>query len=414
MKTKFVLAAQLQTNPSLIKPGSAKRALNTIYQAAEQGGLDLLAVGGDEAPFLFETLTVRKDRRHRIEQVYLWYTVLADNPTLESSQTAINFHGKPLHGLVSSDTSESLHENFRFACPNHPGVKANILAHLDVLLQRYDFDGVFLDKIRFPSPANGLDEMLSCFCPHCHRAATAFGLDLEQVRVTLVRPHLSADASQRSRSVPSLVAGWTAALLKDLPLIQQFLAFRADCITRLVGEISSVIRQRGRQLALDLFSPGLAPWVGQDYRALTAYAAWCKPMVYRYANGPAGLRMEIPKLIQELEDFTNLTPSAAWAFATHWVPELSEITRSELAAGHIPLSLIAYEAASAVRLFMPKPVYVGIEAVKLPQFDVDMTPATVKQLILTAREAGAAGAVLSWDVLAMPPENIRAAREAAD
>ena len=63
---------------------------------------------------------------------------------------------------------------------------------------------------------------------------------------------------------------------------------------------------------------------------------------------------------------------------------------------------------------MPKPVYVGIEAVKLPQFDVDMTPATVKQLILTAREAGAAGAVLSWDVLAMPPENIRAAREAAD
>ena len=159
MKTKFVLAAQLQTNPSLIKPGSAKRALNTIYQAAEQGGLDLLAVGGDEAPFLFETLTVRKDRRHRIEQVYLWYTVLADNPTLESSQTAINFHGKPLHGLVSSDTHELLHENFRFACPNHPGVTANILAHLDVLLQRYDFDGVFLDKIRFPSPANGLDEI---------------------------------------------------------------------------------------------------------------------------------------------------------------------------------------------------------------------------------------------------------------
>ena len=410
--TSFVLATQLQTDPSFVEPSKINNVLSHVYQAAEVGKLDMLAVGGPEAPTLFETLTSQKQRA--LEQVYLWYTVLADHPTLQPAHIAINYRGNRLHRQIVAETQQPISEHFQFACPNHPGVKAHLLAHLDALLQRYDFDGVFLDKIRFPSPANGLDGMGACFCPHCQRAAAEFGLDLAQVRAMLVNPNPSSTVGKRPGFATASGAAWLDALLKGLPLIQQFLIFRANAITRLVGEISALVRQHGKQLALDLFSPGLALLVGQDYQALSAHATWCKPMVYRYANGPAGLRMEIPKLMHTLETFTGTTPNAAWAFATRWVPELAEITLPALKRGQIPLSLIATEAASAVGLFAPQPVYVGVEAVSLPVFEVNLRPEQVQQLIQTARAAGAAGAVLSWDVLAMPLENIRAARIAAD
>ncbi len=38
--------------------------------------------------------------------------------------------------------------------------------------------------------------------------------------------------------------------------------------------------------------------VGQDYRRLSRHCAWAKPMTYRVALGPAGLRLEIPALIE--------------------------------------------------------------------------------------------------------------------
>ena len=37
----------------------------------------------------------------------------------------------------------------------------------------YPFDGVFLDKIRFPSIANGLQDLFSCFCPFCAQKAAS-------------------------------------------------------------------------------------------------------------------------------------------------------------------------------------------------------------------------------------------------
>ena len=47
-------------------------------------------------------------------------------------------------------------------------------------------------------------------------------------------------------------------------------------------------------MSLDLFSPCLASLVGQDYGRLKRHCDWAKPMTYRLAQGPAGLRLEIP------------------------------------------------------------------------------------------------------------------------
>ena len=71
---------------------------------------------------------------------------------------------------------------FRFVCPNNPAVRRKTVGRLRDLLDQYDFAGVFLDKIRFPSPANGVQmkSMLSgVYCGHCRDAAKGVGLDLD-------------------------------------------------------------------------------------------------------------------------------------------------------------------------------------------------------------------------------------------
>jgi hypothetical protein len=101
-----------------------------------------------------------------------------------------------------------VNETFRFVCPNNPASRRKTIRRLRELLGRYSVAGVFLDKIRFPSPANGLDEVFSCFCDHCRRAAKAVDLDLDAVIKVLedlaINPDISAaqpgDGSARAMS----------------------------------------------------------------------------------------------------------------------------------------------------------------------------------------------------------------------
>jgi hypothetical protein len=57
-------------------------------------------------------------------------------------------------------TPRTYESTFRFMCPNNPNVRRKTARRLRELLTRYEFAGSCLDKIRFPSPANGIDEML--------------------------------------------------------------------------------------------------------------------------------------------------------------------------------------------------------------------------------------------------------------
>src|SRR6202022_2004534 len=91
---------------------------------------------------------------------------------------------------------------------------------------------------------------------------------------------------------------WLRGLAAANPLLARFLRFRMDSITGLVAAAAAEAGRRRRQVGLDLFSPGLASLVGQDYRALARHCVWAKPMTYRVAQGPAGLRLEIPALVE--------------------------------------------------------------------------------------------------------------------
>ena len=161
---------QLSTSHASVWPSAVESAFSAIARVQTSVELDILIVGAREVPELFAALT--DPRKKPAREIYLWYNLLSDIPGMETSDLVVDWRGGRSRGWGGwSEQNPDVQETFRFACPNNPNVVRKTLAAMTAILDRYPFDGVFLDKMRFPSPANGADELLSCFCNHCREAA---------------------------------------------------------------------------------------------------------------------------------------------------------------------------------------------------------------------------------------------------
>jgi hypothetical protein len=58
-------------------------------------------------------------------------------------------------------------------------VAEDVLARLGQAIRRYPFDGVFLNRLRFPTPMHQLERELARCCADCQRAAD---LDLAEAQ----------------------------------------------------------------------------------------------------------------------------------------------------------------------------------------------------------------------------------------
>lgn len=397
-----MLAAQLSTGHSTPDALGKERVLRVLQQALDVAPLDILVIGWEEIPELYHTLTARETRR--TNETYLWYPLLSDYPGLKVDHLVLNYKGVASRGWGGFTEGGEMSETFRFVCPNNPEARETTFSHLERLLTTYDFDGVFLDKFRFPSPANGLEEMLSCFCTHCQRAASEQGLDLTRVRKVLENPIPSNSSTPHPTPLPG--AQWLTDLLANHPILQRFIRFRSASITKLVAAVHTLTQRLGKKLALDVFSPGLAPLVGQDYPSIAQYGVWTKPMIYRFAKGPAGLRLELPSLGVALERFLEYDSNQALSWAQRRVPGLIDTTFARIDSEGVPLGLIADETRQAVELMAPTPIYLGLETVSMPGV-IHITPKHIEEIVEVGRAAGITGVVLSWDLIHTPIENLR-------
>ena len=249
--------------------------------------------------------------------------------------------------------------------------------------------------------------MLSCFCGHCRRAARAIDLDLDAVARLFADRVIVTDTPAAARHGDRSGSSWLQALAAANPLLGRFLRFRMDSITRLVAEAADAAAGLGRKVALDLFSPGLAQLVGQDYRALSRYCGWAKPMTYRVALGPAGLRLEIPALVDGVARTFGLDEADIAGWAARHVAGFDGETLRQTRESAVPLPIIEAEIAAAVRDMAPVPVYFGLELVRHPGV-IDITPALVAAMVQAGRAANAAGLIISWDLMHAPMDGIEA------
>jgi hypothetical protein len=402
------VGAQLSTSHSSPDALDPVGMLETVRRVQEAIDLDLLIVGFREAPEAFREFC---GPGRPVEDTSLWYGVLSDTEGLADSDLVVNWRGERSRGWGGwADKGSGVEETFRFACPNNPAARQKAMGRLRELLARYAFAGVFLDKIRFPSAANGVDEMLSCFCDHCRDAAERVDLDLDAVVKALadraIDPGGSLGETRGDEPSP-----WLVALLAGSPVLSRFFRFRADSVARLVGELAEEAQRMGRKVSLDLFSPCLAGLVGQDYARLKRHCDWAKPMTYRLAQGPAGLRLEIPALIEGVASCFGLYEEriVKWS-ARHAAFDSDMLLETRQSA--VPISFIQAEIDAAVRALAPVPVYFGLELIRQPGV-IDVDPAHVADMVKAGRAANAAGLVISWDLMHAPIDCVRALAEAA-
>ena len=403
----FKFFSQISTSHSSegnLTPAVLRQRLSEVREILPLSGL---IVGAFENKAVFNALT--REKQAGDPETYLWYNLLSDYPGQDEGESVITDRGESCKKWFGwgEDAKEEVTESFMFSCPNHPAAREKALQGLSDLLDRYPFDGVFLDKFRYPSPASGLDLVFSCFCPHCYAKAAAAGLDLDEVKRELRSWDPGAFA------VSDRTDNWLTALLVRKPALKKFLRFRIESVLDLLREVRKITDAHGVKLGLDLFSPAFAEIVGYDYEELKNYADWVKPMTYQYAFGPAGLRLETISLVEGIEKEFGISGDQVFTGAAAAVPWFTKEKYQELKETAVPMEWIESEMAASMRMMSGTPVYFGLECVSFPGV-IDVQPDQAAALMSAAVRSGADGTVLSWDLMHMPVENLRAMRSVYD
>jgi hypothetical protein len=282
---------------------------------------------------------------------------------------------------------------FTFVCPHKTAVRHAILDRLQAISRSGLYDGLFLDRMRFPSPAADPGRWLACFCPDCRRAAADEGLEL-----TAVRRELTETLSQPegARSVLGELTGFQKPVNSALG---DFLDLRARAITRFIDEAAAVIRAEGLAVGLDCFAPSLTRMVGQELAALAPLGDWVKVMTYAHTLGPAGLPFELAELATWL-----MAHGAEERPALDWLAEAVRLPLpGTLAALRNPgLSSAALQAEMGRGgTAVSTPLLAGIELVQLAGV-THLSPAQIRRDLAALRDIPVDGLALSWDLLHMP------------
>lgn len=365
-------------NPAIHTPQAIRRKLR---EAFERLPLEILITGWDLPPEIH--LVCREETARQGAKLYRWHPLLSGDGHFvpRPEWKTIGATGQPVNGFKGLD-------EFTFVCPNKPQVRDAVFEHLSAALNTTPYDGIFLDRIRFPSPAADPLNELACFCPDCVRAAGSADLDLEQVR----------------REILSL---GRMALVEQLftpgAELSGFLDFRLRTISAFVQTAAEMARSNGCAVGLDTFSPALTRMVGQNLSALDAICDWIKPMSYAHTLGPAGLPYELLGL-------------AGW-LASGGMSDVEAMQRISSASGlALPASQAALRAdglaPSALEKEMKtakeqqvRTVLAGIALVELENINrvsSDLLPAELGAY----QSGGADGLVLAWDLWHIPLERL--------
>ena len=344
------------------------KKLNNIYKRTNISGA---YIGWNKDIDISGIINLLKDRG---TDIYLWLPVFSELSLLADFKPLIGIDGKIIETLYNTDNEEL----FTFCCPADP---ENVKTVIDVFEKYYDkdiYDGIFLDKIRFPSFIGGLGTVTSCYCDYCRSVfdlPTQDDLDFEDI------------ANPMGISV-----------YKDLhyemdPAYKKLFDYKANAVYRSLKQLCSYFKGRGFKICLDLFTPTTAFFVGQDYHKLLKLTDIVKPMLYNVTNAPAGIPFEINTYAGAFDK----NPENAIARKIH----LSE------AVGYYEKDFIQREVEGIKSVItqneLKTKLHVGIEV----NYVEDIAPVTgeyIRESVTNVKSAD--GIIASWNLNTMPEDNI--------
>jgi len=354
-----------------------------LREACERLPITMVLLDWDLPPATEVAVAEETSRQHA--KLYRWQTWLTgDSQTdLPPEWATVGLDGNPIPGHDNSP-------DFTFVCPNHSGVEDFLSERLAAIAARGLFQGIFLDRIRFPSPAADPSTHLGCFCRHCVRLAADAGLDLE-----LVHRYV------RSLSAKSFVRGLLGKPEMPGSPLEAFLDFREKSITRTVQAVRKQANQLGLSIGLDCFSPALTRMVGQNLTDLDKTCDWIKLMIYPRVFGPAGISFELLGLTNLL-----IKHGLSESDALTCVREASElpipVTKAELGKAGLGSATLAQEIQRGREKGITD-LLAGVALVEMK----GVHESTPEQILADLRASRAAdGLVLSWDLWQIPLEHL--------
>ncbi len=273
----------LGSRPKDATPASVRQRLR---EACQRLPISMVLLDWDLPPAIEEA--VAEEALSKKALLYRWQTWLTGNSRtdLPPEWATIGLDGNPIPGHKGDP-------DFTFICPNRPAVDEFLAERLESIAARGLFQGIFLDRIRFPSPTPDPSKYLGCFCRSCQSLAADRGFDLLALQQNI--QSLIHQANSPSTLVSSLLGK------ADGPEpLERFLNFRQDSISHIVQSASHLAGSLGLQVGLDCFSPALTRLVGQDLNSLNKYCEWIKVMTYPRVFGPAGISFELLDLLDWL------------------------------------------------------------------------------------------------------------------
>lgn len=177
-----------------------------------------------------------------------------------------------------------------FACPAHLHNAHEIIALYEKHFAALPFDGVFLDKIRFASFAEGYEEGFGCFCADCEKLM--HNVDLPYIK-ELIRKH-------DNKLLRGEYDDYGRYHFADYQ-VNTFYKRRSQIITDLVFKLAAYFNSRKLVVGADLFAPILAYHVGQNIKEIGKLVDFVKPMMYTHTEAPAGIPYEYNAYIANFE-----------------------------------------------------------------------------------------------------------------
>jgi hypothetical protein len=313
-------------------------------------------------------------------------------------------------GETNGKYGEIAGENFQFICPNHPFIRDVLIPKAVSLVEDHGFQGIFIDRIRYPSLVTGLDNQFCCFCDWCQQRASEQGLDMLEVKSNVHR-FLAKISEMRGGDLDELAERIRSGSIFEFfncSGLAAFYEFRERSIASVAKEVHRALHPRGKRVGLDLFSPSLGPLVSQNYSLLEEGGDWIKAMTYCFAKGPASLPLEVALLMEAVEGLNphlfrqSLANLANAIFGLEVSVSWGEQKSIGPATGIVTAEFL--KARSLVKTQIP--IYFGFEAVNMPGI-CDVDPPQMAEYADAIRKAHLDGFVLCWTLPLMAEKNIR-------
>ena len=345
-----------------------------------------IVILGWDLPAHLEEAVAEETVRHNAA-LYRWHPLLVSDAgfALPVEWGPLNLRGEPVPGF------RGLPE-FTFICPNRTDVQEWIAERIEVAAQRGVYQGLFFDRIRFPSPAEDPERHLACFCKYCQQIASDSDLDLEAVR-SQIEAHLTG--ADRAKTFIQTLFSPT-----DDPLLESFFKFRFDSITRTIQYATILARSHELNVGLDCFSPTLTRMVGQDLSALNQSCDWIKFMTYPRVFGPAGLPFELHALSNWLKAKYNFDETTT-------VRVVSEASGLSFSKDGLESEAVGHEIQrgrnAGITNLLAGIALVEVEGIHAPRLE------QIRSELAACK--GADGLAISWDLWHIKPEYLKVVQE---